>query len=137
MLSKTTGSKKFGEYLILKLSFQRDAVDFSLMSDGFFLKKIILTKARRAHSCWEWVNNQNSPSKQKGKPSKDIFGKLQFLPNCWIPLRNRKQPNQVLHIPHVDPNSLADSTVRLLVSLPRANPAFSTCYETLGKLGDT
>ena len=36
------GSKKFVEYLILNLSFQRDTMDFSLVSDGF-LK--IITKA--------------------------------------------------------------------------------------------
>ena len=36
------GSKKFVEYLILNLSFQRNTMDFSLVSDGF-LK--IITKA--------------------------------------------------------------------------------------------
>ena len=46
MLSKTMGSKKFVEYLILNLSFQRDTMDFSLVSDGF-LK--IITKAIWAH----------------------------------------------------------------------------------------
>ena len=45
-LSKTMGSKKFVEYLILNLSFQRDTTDFSLASGGF-LK--IITKAIWAH----------------------------------------------------------------------------------------
>ena len=49
MLSKTMGSKKFVEYLILNLSFQRDTMDFSLVSDGF-LK--IITKAIWAHFVW-------------------------------------------------------------------------------------
>ena len=40
------GSKKFVEYLILNLSFQRDTLDFSLASGGF-LK--IITKAAHGH----------------------------------------------------------------------------------------
>lgn len=40
------GSKKFVEYLILTLSFQRDTMDFSLASDGFLR---IITKAIWAH----------------------------------------------------------------------------------------
>lgn len=62
------GSKKFVEYLILNLSFQRDTMDFSRVSDGF-LK--IITKAIWAHFVrwgegWEGLwGNQNSANRKE------------------------------------------------------------------------
>ena len=67
MLSKTMGSKKFVEYLILTLSFQRDTMDFSLASDGFLR---IITKAIWAHFArgvgWGGLwGNQNSANRKE------------------------------------------------------------------------
>ena len=64
------GSKMFGEYLIIKLSFPRGTMDFSLMSDGFL--KAIIVKATQAHS------RKSKQTSNKQKLRRDFFPVVEF-----------------------------------------------------------
>lgn len=68
---------------------ERHSVSFSNVRWIFFLNNHYESNIG---SFWGKKSEQKL-NKQKRKPSKDVFGRLQFLTNCWIPLKNRKQPN--------------------------------------------
>lgn len=93
--------KKFGEYLVLKLSFSRDTMDLSLMSGGLFFFKLIIIKAIQTYSR---KNKQRSRQTKTNKLRRDFFPVAEVysrIENSW------KEPHQFLHIPGIDPDSRA------------------------------